>query len=45
MWYLWGKKLTREDTKCQKMTEREFYGNFYSLNKDELNMKVIKMST
>ena len=45
MWYLWGKKLTREETKCYKMTEREFYENFYNLNKDKLNMKVIKMST
>ena len=39
MWYLWGKKLTKEETKCYKMTEREFYEKFYNLNKDELNIK------
>ena len=33
------KKLTKEETKCYKMTEREFYEKFYNLNKDELNIK------
>ena len=34
-----GKKLTKEETKCYKMTEREFYEKFYNLNKDQLNIK------
>ena len=33
------KKLTKEETKCYKMTEREFYEKFYNLNKDQLNIK------
>ena len=33
------KKLTKEETKCYKMTEREFYENFDNLSKDELNTK------
>ena len=31
------KKLTKEETTCYKMTEREFYEKFYKLSKDELN--------
>ena len=33
------KKLTKEETKCYKMTEREIYKNFDSLNEDESNIK------
>ena len=33
------KKLTKEETKCYKMTEREFYEKFYKLSEDELNSK------
>ena len=33
------KKLTKEETKCYKMTEREFFKNFYTFNEDELNAK------
>ena len=33
------KKLTKEETKCYKMTEREFYEKFYNLSEDELNTK------
>ena len=33
------KKLIKEETKCYKMTEREFYGKFYKLSEDELNTK------
>ena len=33
------KKLTKEETKCYKMTEREFYEKFYKLSEDELNTK------
>ena len=33
------KKLTKEETKCYKMTEREIYKKFDSLNEDELNIK------
>ena len=32
-------KLTKEETKCYKMTEREFYERFYKLSEDELNTK------
>ena len=30
------KKLTKEETKCYKMTEGEFFKKFYNFNKDEL---------
>ena len=33
------KKLTKEEIKCFKMTEREIYKNFTNLNEDELNIK------
>ena len=33
------KELTKEETKCYKMTEREIYKKFDSLNEDELNIK------
>ena len=33
------KKLTKEETKCCKMTEREFLKKFYNFNKDELSTK------
>ena len=33
------KKLTKEETKCYKMTEREFFKKFYNFNEDELNKK------
>ena len=33
------KELTKEETKCYKMTEREFYEKFYKLSEDELNTK------
>ena len=33
------KELTKEETKCYKMTEREFFKNFYTFNEDELNAK------
>ena len=33
------KELTKEETKCYKMTEREIYKNFDNLNEDELNTK------
>ena len=33
------KKLTKEETKCYKMTEREFFKKFYNFNEDELNTK------
>ena len=36
------KKLTKEETKCYKMTEREFYEKFYKLSEDELNTKINK---
>ena len=31
------KELTKEETKCYKMTEREIFEKFYKLSKDELN--------
>ena len=31
------KKLTKEETTCYKMTEREFYEKFYKSSEDELN--------
>ena len=36
------KKLTKEETKCYKMTERELYEKFYKLSEDELNTKINK---
>ena len=33
------KELTKEETKCYKMTEREIYENFDNLSKDKLNTK------
>ena len=33
------KELTKEETKCYKMTERGFYEKFYNLNEDQLNTK------
>ena len=33
------KKLTKEETKCYKMTGREIFKNFDNLNEDELNTK------
>ena len=38
-WYLWEKKLTKEEIKNYKMTEREIYEKFYNLSEDELNTK------
>ena len=34
-----GKKLTKEEIKCYKMTEKESFKKFDSLNEDELNTK------
>ena len=34
-----GKKLTKEEIKCYKMTEREFCKKFYNLKEDQLNIK------
>ena len=33
------RKLTKEEIKCFKMTEREIYKNFTNLNEHELNIK------
>ena len=33
------KKLTKEEIKNYKMTEREIYEKFYNLSEDELNTK------
>ena len=33
------KKLTKEEIKCFKMTEKEIFKKFDNLNKDELNIK------
>ena len=33
------KKLTKEEIKCFKMTEREIFENFDNLNEDQLNTK------
>ena len=33
------KELTKEETKCYKMTEREIFKKFDNLNEDELNTK------
>ena len=38
-WYLGEKKLTKEEIKNYKMTEREIYEKFYNLSEDELNTK------
>ena len=32
-------KLTKEEIKCCKMTEREIFKKFDNLNEDELNTK------
>ena len=34
-----GKKLTKEEIKCFKMTEKENFEKFDNLNEDELNTK------
>ena len=34
-----GKKLTKEEIKCYKMTEKEIFKKFDNLNEDELNTK------
>ena len=39
MWYLWKKKLTKEEIKNYKLTEREIYEKFDNLSEDELNTK------
>ena len=36
---LWKKKLTKEEIKDYKMTEREIYEKFDNLSKNELNTK------
>ena len=36
---IYEKKLTKEEIKCFKMTEREFFKKFDNLNKGELNTK------
>ena len=33
------KELTKEETKCYKITEREIYKKYDNLSKDELNIK------
>ena len=33
------KELTKEETKCYKMTEREIYEKYDNLSEDELNIK------
>ena len=33
------KELTKEETKCYKMTEREIFEKFAKLSEDELNTK------
>ena len=33
------KKLTKEEIKYYKMTEREFFKTFYDFDKDDLNTK------
>ena len=33
------KELTKEETKCYKMTEREFFKTFYDFDEDDLNTK------
>ena len=37
------KKLTKEETKCYKMTEREFFKTFYDFDEDDLNTKSSKI--
>ena len=34
-----GKKLTKEEIKCYKMTEKEIFKKFDNLNEDKLNTK------
>ena len=38
------KKLTKEEVKCYKMTEKEIFKKFDNLSEDELNQERIKMS-
>ena len=38
------RKLTKEETECFKMTEREIFKKLDNLDEDELNPKVIKVS-
>ena len=33
------KKITKEEIKCYKMTEREFFKTFYDYDEDSLNTK------
>ena len=33
------KKLTKKETKCYKMTEREFFKTFYDFDEDYLKLK------
>ena len=33
------KKITKEEIKCYKMTEREFFKTFYGYDEDSLNTK------
>ena len=37
-----GKKVTKEEIKCFKMTEREIFKTFDNLNEDESNTKSSK---
>ena len=37
IWYLWKKKLTKEEIKCYKMTEREIFEKFGKLSNNELD--------
>ena len=39
MVFMKKKDLTKEETKCYKMTEREIFKKFDNLNEDELNTK------
>ena len=41
---IYGKKLTKEEIKCYKMTEKEIFKKFDNLSEDELNQERIKMS-
>ena len=40
---LMEKKLTKEEVKCYKMTERGFFKTFYDYDEDSLNTKSIKL--
>ena len=39
MWCSWKKKLTKEEIKCYKMTERELFRTYYDYDEDDLNTK------